>query len=192
MSSYTQGVANNYLAPPAPQSLDNDWFLPVSTMRFGSQDYHMRQLQKTLVCAKALQYWVEKAQLMPLDEHCQIAESVLELWQSMEPLTTFTNAEVLEDAPPSHWVKITSSQTLEPADPPTSWEHSHSRSHRAQAERCISSNLWHRVIKTHSHCPGGESISLPGPEDGVAARRHCQSMVNTPGICRDCEIPAWG
>ena len=121
-SSHAQGVANDYLVPLAPQSLDCDWFLPVSNMRFGGHDYCMRQPQKTLVYAKALQYWVEKAQPpLPGKPH-QMAESVLELWLSMEPLTTFTNAEVLEDTPPLHWVKIMSSQTLEPADPPTSWE----------------------------------------------------------------------
>ena len=45
----------------------------------------------------------------------------------------FANADVLEDAPPLHWVKITSSQTLEPVDTPTSQEQSHSRNQKAHA-----------------------------------------------------------
>ena len=71
---------NDYLAPPTPQSLDCDWFLPVSNMRFGRQDYCMRQPQETLAYAKALQYWAEKAQsLLPGEPH-QMVESMLELW----------------------------------------------------------------------------------------------------------------
>ena len=77
----------------------------------------MKQPQKTLVYAKALQYWVEKAQPPLPGEPCQLAESMLVLQQAREPLTVFTDAEVLEDAPPSHWVKITSCWTSEPMDP---------------------------------------------------------------------------
>ena len=84
----------------------------------------MRQPQKTLAYTKALQYWVEKAQPPLLGEPHQMAESVLELWQAMEPITMFTN---IEDAPPLHWVKTTSSQMSEPVDPPTSQEQSCSR-----------------------------------------------------------------
>ena len=51
----------------------------------------------------------------------------------MEPLTTFTDAEVLDDTPPSNWVKITSLQTSEPMDPAIPWEQTHSMNHRAQA-----------------------------------------------------------
>ena len=66
-----------------------------------------------------------------LGEPHQMAESMLELWWAMQPLTMFTNAEVLEDALSLHWVKITSSQTSKPADPPTSQEQSCSRNQRA-------------------------------------------------------------
>ena len=116
MSSHAQGVDNDYLVPPAPHFLDHDWFLPVSSMRIG------RQPQKTLVYAKALQYWAEKAQPLPPGKPHQMVESMLEFWRAMEPLTTFTNMAVLEDAPPLPWVKITSSQTLESVDHPTSRE----------------------------------------------------------------------
>ena len=93
----------------------------------------MRQPQKTLAHVKALQYWAEKAQLLPPGEPHQIAESMLELQRAMESLTMFTNAEVLEDTPPSHWVRITSSWMSEPADPPTSSEWRCSRSQRVHA-----------------------------------------------------------
>ena len=104
----------------------------------------MRQPQKTLAYAKALQYWVEKAQSPLLGELHQIAKSVLKLWRAMESLTTFTNAEVLEDTQPLHWVRIMSFWMSEPMDPPTSWEQSNSRSQRAHA----------RVIFVPTHCEG--------------------------------------
>ena len=55
VNCHAQGVANDYSVLPAPQSLDLDWLLPLSNMRFGGQDYHMKQYQKTLAYAKALQ-----------------------------------------------------------------------------------------------------------------------------------------
>ena len=132
-SSCTQEVTNDYSALLAPHSLDQDWFLPLSNMKFCEQDYHMKQPQKTLAYTKALQYWVEKAQPPPPSEPHQLAESILELRWTMEPLTTFTNTEVLDDAPPSNCVKITSSWTLKYTDPPTPWEWSHNRNSRAWA-----------------------------------------------------------
>ena len=35
-----------------------------------------------------------------------MAESMLRLWRAMEPLTMFTNAEVLEDALPHPWLRL--------------------------------------------------------------------------------------
>ena len=61
-------VTNDYSAPLAPHSLDQEPFLPLSNMKFGGQDYHMKQSQKTLAYARALQYLVEKTQLLPLGE----------------------------------------------------------------------------------------------------------------------------
>ena len=68
----------------------------------------------------------------PATEPHQLAESVLELQQAMEPLTSFTNAEVLDNSPPSNWVKITSSRMGEPASGRSkNHSHRHSRTHRA-------------------------------------------------------------
>ena len=82
---------NGYSAPPAPHCIERDAFLPFNTMKFAGQDYCMEQPQKTLVYAKALQYWVEKAWLPMLSEPCQLAECVQELREAMEPLITFTD-----------------------------------------------------------------------------------------------------
>ena len=178
-SSHTQGVANNYLAPPALQSLDCDQFLPVSNVRFGRQDYCMRQPQMTLVYTKALQYRTEKAQLPPLGEPCQMVENVLELWQSIEPLTTFTMLRFWMMPCPctgsrSHHPRHQSLQIPQPLrnEATAGTEGSH--------QRYVCGSPQHRAVKTHSHHLASKSISLPGPEDGVAARRHCQPMANTP------------
>ena len=125
----TSKVDNNYSTPPAPNSLDRDQFLLLQDMQFGSQDFWLTQPQKTLVYAKDLQHWLEKAQPPTPGKPHQLAESVLELWHTMEPLTTFTDEEVLEDTLPSNWVKMASSRTAEPAPR----EHSCSRTHKAHA-----------------------------------------------------------
>ena len=68
-------------------------------MQFGSHDFWLTQHQKTMAYAKALQYLAEKA-----NPH-QLAGCGLELC-TMEPLTTFTNEEVLEDIlPPIRWTQ---------------------------------------------------------------------------------------
>ena len=123
-------VDNDHSALPAHHFLDRDWFLPVLEMWFSSQDFWLTQPQKTLAYAKALQYWAEKAQLPIPGEPCHLAESVLELWWMMEPLTTFMDQEVLGDTPPSNWVKIMPSRL---AEEPTQWEHNHSRTCQANS-----------------------------------------------------------
>ena len=75
--SCAQGTPMIYSAPP--QALEHDWFLPISNITFGRQDYCMQQPQKTLVYTKALQYWAEKAQLPHPGKPHQLAEGVQEL-----------------------------------------------------------------------------------------------------------------
>ena len=87
------------------------------------------QPQKTLAYPKALQHWAEKAQPLTPGKSHQLAESVQELRCSMDPMATFTTVVVLDDAPTSNWVKITSSRMVEP----TPRECSHSRAKRAHA-----------------------------------------------------------
>ena len=53
-------------------------------------------------------------------EPCQLAECVLELRETMEPLMMFMDAKAFSDNVPSHWVKITSYRTSEPVEPTTS------------------------------------------------------------------------
>ena len=67
------------------------------TPRMGSQDFCLGQPRKTWAYAKAVQYRAEKVKPLLPGKPCQLAESVLELRQAMEPLTTFQDSEVLGD-----------------------------------------------------------------------------------------------
>ena len=90
-----QGGQNDYSTPLAPICLRKDKFLPPQDPQMSSQDYCLGQPIKTLACAKVFQYWVERAKpLIPSKPH-QLAGSILELRQAMEPLTTFKDSEVL-------------------------------------------------------------------------------------------------
>ena len=93
------GVENDNSALPAPKHLGKDWFLPLPDPQMGSQDYQILQPKKTLVYAKALQYWAEEAQLPNPGKPHHLVESILELWWAMEPVTTFSDSEVLDDTP---------------------------------------------------------------------------------------------
>ena len=90
-----RGGKNDYSTLPAPKCIGKDWFLPRLDPRMGSQDYHLGQPRKTLAYAKALQYWAEKVKPLLPSKSCQLAESILELRQAMEPLITFQDSEVL-------------------------------------------------------------------------------------------------
>ena len=56
--SHVRGVDNDHSTPPA---LERYQFMPPPDPQFSSWDHQLKQLQKTLTYAKALQYWVEKA-----------------------------------------------------------------------------------------------------------------------------------
>ena len=49
--------------------------------------------------AKALQFWVEKAQPPQIDKLCQLVACVRELRGAMEPLTSFTDKDILANDP---------------------------------------------------------------------------------------------
>ena len=90
-----RGRKNDYSAPPALKCIGKDWFLPPLDPRMGSQDYHLGQSRKTLAYTKAFQYWAERAKpLLPSESH-QLAGSILELRQAMQPLMTFQDYGVI-------------------------------------------------------------------------------------------------
>ena len=93
---------NNYTAPPTPHCLNQDVYLPLSDLKFSSQDYQIKQPQKTLAYAKVLQHWAEKAKPPTLGKPHQLAECIQELRETMEPLTTFRGEEVFCKVTPSN------------------------------------------------------------------------------------------
>ena len=103
---WARGGKNDYSTPPALECIGKDWFLHPLDPRMGSQEFCLGQSKKTLAYAKALQYWAEKAKpLLPGKPH-QLTESILELRQAMEPLTTFQDSEVLGDDTISHGLEV--------------------------------------------------------------------------------------
>ena len=126
------------MVPPAPPCLDCDAYLPMEDLRFSSQDYCLKQLQRTLAYAKALQHWAELARPTPSGESCQLVECVKEWREWMEPFTTFTDAQVFQLVEPLNWVWVTPSKstlTLEPVPPQ---KHSNSRDCRARTRGMVS------------------------------------------------------
>ena len=57
---HTSNTENDYLVLLTPHCIERDTFLLFNHMQFSSQDYCMKQPQKTLVYAKALQHWAGK------------------------------------------------------------------------------------------------------------------------------------
>ena len=97
---HASNTENDYLVLLTPHCFERDMFLPFNTMKFGSQDDHMKQPQKTLVYTKALQHWAENTQPpMPGEPH-QFVECVWELREAMGPLMTFKDKEVLSSDVP--------------------------------------------------------------------------------------------
>ena len=136
---------------------------------------------------KALQYWAEKTQLpVPVEPH-HLVESVLELWQMMEPLVSFTDEEVLKDVLHSNWVEISLPELAEPAP----WDCNHScQTHprgsllAAHGKTTSSTNHYHCPDDLTNHSdPGGGTMTgkvwKPAPDPST-------------GVCRDCAIPARG
>ena len=113
-------MENDYLVL-APHCIGRDSFLPFGSMQFSSQDYHIKQPQKILAYAKALQHWVEKAQLPMLGEPYQLGEC-MRTEGSNGATNDIHGCQSFGNIVPSNWVKITSSRTSEPIEPAASWE----------------------------------------------------------------------
>ena len=64
-----------------------------------SKDYRLRKPKKTLAFAKALQFWVEKAQPPKINKPCQLVVCIRELREAIEPLTSFTSEDILANDP---------------------------------------------------------------------------------------------
>ena len=63
---YATDGKKDYTVPPALHCMGCDNYLPPLDMRFGAQGYWLKQPERTLAYAKALQHWAEVAKLPQL------------------------------------------------------------------------------------------------------------------------------
>ena len=155
----TQGF-KNYMVPPTPPCLDHDAYLLMDDLRFGSQNSHLKQLQKTLAYAKALQHWADLAKPTLLGKSSWLGECIKELREWMEPFTTFTDAQVFEPMDSSNWVEVTPSKSTETLRPSPPWECSSGRNCRTRtrgvgATRCIGHSKL--SVPSTANTPAGSS-----------------------------------
>ena len=87
-------VENYYQAPLALPCLCQKSFLPLLGFKFACQDIRELQQEKTVAYAKALQFWVEKANLPTQGQPCPLAGSVMELREEMKCYVSFTDEDV--------------------------------------------------------------------------------------------------
>ena len=106
-------------------------------MKFGSWYHCLKQPQKTLVYAKALQHWADIAKPTLLGESWQLVEFIKELREWIEPFTTFTYAQVFDLVEPSNWVQVTPSKSMETINPLSPQKCSTSRDHRARTRGVV-------------------------------------------------------
>ena len=90
------GNPEDYTAPPAPKCIQRKMFLPDPTPHLPCQDYHLKQPQRTLAYAQALQYWAKKANPPSPNEQCHLAMCVHKLRWAMKLSTTFSDCNVFE------------------------------------------------------------------------------------------------
>ena len=86
----------DYTVPPAPKCIQRKMFLPVTDSHLSCQDYWLKQLQRTLACAQALQCWAEKANPPVPNEPHHLVMCVYKLRWLMKPYMTFSDCEVFE------------------------------------------------------------------------------------------------
>ena len=96
----TLKTENDYSVPPLPHCIERDAFLPLSTRNFGSQDYWMKQPKRPWCTPrhynsgwKNCNHPGQARPVLPAGGLCVRVE------ESMEPLTSFTDEEVLTNDP---------------------------------------------------------------------------------------------
>ena len=82
-----------YTAPPAPQVLNRGTFHPEN---FTYQDVRQWPILFMIPCARCLQYWVEKHNLLKILDFCPWAECVRELWQTVWEFVNITYRDVVQ------------------------------------------------------------------------------------------------
>ena len=83
-----------YTAPLAPQSLNRSAFLPE---RLIYQDARQQPALLTTAYTQCLQHWAEKHNLPRNPDFCPWAESVRELWQTVQEYVDISYQDVMQD-----------------------------------------------------------------------------------------------
>ena len=86
----------DYTATPAPKCIQRKMFLPVADSHLPFQDYQLKQQQRTLAYAQALQYWAERANPPVPNELHHLAMCVHELRWLMKLYMTFSDCNLFE------------------------------------------------------------------------------------------------
>ena len=82
--------------PPVSKCVQRNMFLLDTASHLLYQDYLLKPPWRTLAYAQALQYWVEKANLLVPNEPHHLAMGVHKLRQCMKRYTTFSDCDVFE------------------------------------------------------------------------------------------------
>ena len=98
--SKAQDMENDYSAPPVLKCIHQKEFLLPPNPMFPCQDIREGQSQNTLAYAQALQYWVEKSNLLMPGQPHLLVRCLLELRRVMEPYVAISDKAVLEGAAP--------------------------------------------------------------------------------------------
>ena len=86
----------DYTTPPALKCIQRKMFLLAPDPHLPCQGYHLKQPQRTLDYAQALQYWAKKANPPCPDEPCHLAMCVHELRWATKLYMTFSDCNILE------------------------------------------------------------------------------------------------
>ena len=87
-------LEQGYTVPPAPQSLNRSAF---HLERFAYQDVRQQPALLTIAYAWCLQHWVEKHNPPRNPDFCPWAESVRELWQTVQEYVDISYQDVVRD-----------------------------------------------------------------------------------------------
>ena len=81
-----------YTVPPAPQSLNKSTF---HLERLAYQDVRQQPALLTIACTQCLQHWVEKYNPLRNLDFCPWAESVRELWQTVQEFVDISYQDIM-------------------------------------------------------------------------------------------------
>ena len=92
--SKQHSVENYYQVPPAPPCICQKSFLLQHDPKFTCWDIRELQLEEVVDYARALQFWVEKANLPTQGQPCILVGSVVELREEMKHYISFPDEAV--------------------------------------------------------------------------------------------------